>query len=320
MTRRFRARLLNSLFALVASALVAVPCLGAQGLMQLIDRANAAESSGRWSEATRLWQQLHHVAGGDPAPLYLVASAATRAGDAKTAMHALHQAISEGFVPHRPLATDSALVGLHVQREWPELVRQAKSVEAGRDSTLRVELLELARRDQKGRAGIDSIFARYGMPSPQADSALARMAASDSPVQARLQEIIRTRGWPGRRLVGDDAAHAAWLIAQHMDAAEQRRLLPLMQAAAKRGDARGADVALLEDRVATEDGGLQRYGSQLKAPRPGEPPELYPIDRPECVPQRRAAVYLEPIESYLEHFGVKWEGAGSKRCEEKRET
>lgn len=163
-----------------------------------------------------------------------------------------------------------------------------------------------AASDQQGRAGIDSVLRRHGVPSPQAESAFVRMAAIDSPVQERLRAIIASRGWPGRSLVGDDGAHAAWLIVQHMGEAHQARLLPLLQAAVRRNEARAADAALLEDRVRTSRGLPQRYGSQLRPSRPGEPARLDPIDKPECVDRRRAAVKLAPIATYLAHFGVTW--------------
>ena len=308
---------LPRVLATVASVIVATlatPHLArAQGFATLIARVNAAEDSGRPAEAAVLWRRIHEGAAGDPIPLYMAARQLALAGDRARAIATLRQAIADGVVPPYGVERDTNLASLRTHPRWPALVRQQQRASAARDTALRRELLALAEHDQAGRAGIDSILRVHGVPSPQADSAFARMAASDSPVQARLLEIIRARGWPGRRLVGDDAAHAAWLITQHMPFAEQRRLLPLVQAAVKAGDARASDAALLEDRVATEDGGLQRYGSQLKPPKPGEPPALYPIDRPECVDRRRAAVKLPPLAEYLEHFGVTWE-APKKKC------
>src|SRR5690349_20618500 len=92
------------------------------------------------------------------------------------------------------------------------------------------------------------------------------MTAADAPVQARVREIIRARGWPGRRLVGDDGAHAAWLIVQHADTAYQRAALPLLLAAVRRGDARAADASYVDDRVRKAQGRPQRYGTQLEFP------------------------------------------------------
>jgi hypothetical protein len=256
------------------------------------------------------------VAEGDPVPLYLAARSAVKAGDHAGAIAALRRAIGNGFVPRWPLAEDSTLAPLRAHADWKALVRQAAAAAAARDTVLRQELLAIAARDQSGRAGLDSIFRNFGVPSPQADSAFARMAAIDSVVQARLRAIVAERGWPGRRLVGDDGAHAAWLVTQHMDGAEQRRLLPLVQRAVARGDARAADAALLEDRVRTNHGRAQRYGSQVRPPKAGAPPELFPIDRPECVDRRRAAVQLAPLASYLAMMGTTWTPPAGTRCTE----
>ena len=287
----------------------------AQGLIERVNAANAAEGAGRFADAARAWRGIHDVGEGDPVPLYLVAQNATRAGDRAGAIAALRQAIADGFVPRRPLDRDSTLAPLRTHRDWPALVRQAERAAAARDTALRREILELARRDQEGRAGLDSIFRAHGVPSPPADSAIARMEAIDAPVQARLRELVAAHGWPGRALVGDDAAHAVWLIVQHMPDSAQRRLLPLLQAAVRRNDARAAEAALLEDRIGTSDGRPQRYGSQLRPPKRGEPPEPYPIDKPECVDRRRAAVKLAPLASYLAMFGASWTPPPG-RCDE----
>ena len=302
----------------VARAQVMPDVARAEGLLARLDSVNVAEEAGRFAAAARHLRRVYEVAEGDPTPLYLVARNLTRAGDRAGAIAALRQAIADGFVPRWPLPEDTTLRALRTHRAWPALVRQAARAAAARDTALRRELLELARRDQEGRRGIDSVFRAHGVPSPQADSAIARMTAIDTVVQARLRAIVAVRGWPGRRLVGDDAAHAAWLLVQHMEPEHQRPLLPLIRAAVRRGDARAADGALLEDRLGTADGKPQRYGSQLRPPKPGAPPELYPIDRPECVERRRAAVKLPPLASYLAMMGAEtvWTPP-TKRCTER---
>jgi hypothetical protein len=144
------------------------------------------------------------------------------------------------------------------------------------------------------------------MGSPEAEAANRALAAADAPLQARLRAIVSARGWPSRRLVGDDAAHAAWLILQHSDSAYQRKMLPVIRARVLRGDVRAADGALLEDRVRMGQGRKQRYGSALRyTATPGAPPVLYPIEAEECVDQRRARVLLPPLSDYLAMFGVK---------------
>jgi hypothetical protein len=55
----------------------------------------------------------------------------------------------------------------------------------------------------------------------------------------RLRAIIAEQGWPGRALVGDEGAEAAWLIAQHADRQLdfQREALALLERAVHDGDA-----------------------------------------------------------------------------------
>ncbi|HEX5724923.1 MAG TPA: DUF6624 domain-containing protein, partial [Longimicrobiaceae bacterium] len=200
---------------------------------------------------------------------------------------------------------DSVLRALHGDPRWPPLVADADARHAALDSVLRRELLGLAERDQANRQGIMELVGRFGRGSPQVDSAEAAMAAADAPLQARLREIVRTRGWPGRRLVGDDGAHAAWLVVQHMDAAYQREVLPLLLDAAARGDARPGDAAYLEDRVRMADGRPQRYGTQLRLPEAGGgAPVLHPVEDEPCVDRRRAEARLGPLADYLRELGV----------------
>src|SRR5438105_10882637 len=60
-----------------------------------------------------------------------------------------------------------------------------------------------------------------------------------------LRGVIDEWGWPGRSLVGEDGAHAAWLLAQHSDhdPAFQRRCLDLLEVAVARGDAGKSNLA-----------------------------------------------------------------------------
>jgi hypothetical protein len=302
-----RSRISRVLVALLATVHLGFPRIAAaQQLFELARRAQIADSSGRYPEAMRLWRRVFAFNGGDPAPLYPLAQSAARAGERNAAFAALQHAIEHGLaVPGDVVATDPALQTLHGDRRWPALLAAIRCRAARRDTVLRAELLRLAERDQQHRVGVEGLVRRAGRGSREADSAEAALAAADAPLQARLKEIVRTRGWPGRRLVGDDGAHAAWLLLQHADSAYQRALLPVVQRAVQRGDARAADAALLEDRVRMTAGRPQRYGSALRSsPTPGAPPTLAPIEDEPCVDRRRAAVQLPPLADYLALFGV----------------
>lgn len=89
---------------------------------------------------------------------------------------------------------------------------------------------------------------------------------------ARLKEIIARQGWPGRSLVGEDGADAAWVIAQHADRHHEwrRAWLPLLEKAANDGEADPRHFARLADRVALVDRGTQLYGTWAQAGPAGD--------------------------------------------------
>lgn len=304
--------------ALIVTALTLVfapsPAAG-QLVYDFARQASSADSAGRFAEAARLWYRVYQVNGGDPSPLYIASQSAARAGDKRTAFSGLRRALDEGLaVPVAALQTDSAWMSLRDDRRWRALVALAARRWSQRDSALRVELLSLGERDQQNRRSIDSIVRSAGRGSPKAQAAERKLAEADAPLQTRLRAIVNRYGWPGRRLVGDDAAHAAWLLLQHSDTTYQRLMLPLIRERARRNDVRAADAALLEDKVRVAEGRPQRFGSALRyTSTPGAPATLYPIEAEQCVDVRRAKVLLPPLADYLRMSGVTY-NPPRRRC------
>src|SRR5947207_306251 len=108
--------------------------------------------------------------------------------------------------------------------------------------------------------------ARSAVPQGGRD-AFQRALAVDEDNAAWLDKVLDTVGWPGRSLVGEEGAHAAWLLAQHADRRPglQRRCLQLLEAAVAAGEAAAADLAYLTDRVLLASGEAQIYGTQFTA-------------------------------------------------------
>jgi len=95
--------------------------------------------------------------------------------------------------------------------------------------------------------------------------------------------------------VGEEASRAAWLVAQHADTqlSVQRLALRLLGEAVVRGEAPVQQLAMIEDRVAVTEGGLQRCGTQAADVVEGRP-VLWPVLDPSRLDERRAEVGLEP--------------------------
>jgi hypothetical protein len=119
----------------------------------------------------------------------------------------------------------------------------------------------------------------------------------------RLREIVREHGWPGISLVGEQAADAAWLLAQHADRQLdfQREVLPLLKRAVKAGEAKPSHLAYLTDRIRMAEGRYQCYGTQIGDIREGTAIP-WPIADAETVDDRRRDVGLQPLADYLSGF------------------
>jgi hypothetical protein len=152
------------------------------------------------------------------------------------------------------------------------------------NDALRVELLECAGRDQAAR---ESLKPAYDMQQWE-----QIVEPVDQANTARLRQIVAEHGWPGYHLVGEAAAHAAWLLAQHAPPAFQEGCLPLLEDAVACGDASPRDLAYLRDRVQMHRGQPQIYGTQYLV-KDGVL-TLWEVREPASLDQRRAALGLQP--------------------------
>ena len=188
------------------------------------------------------------------------------------------------------------VAGLALAR--PKYARGAEPRQAENES-LRRELLRMKDRDQRARA-------EY-MTRPDEDHA-ARLKALDAQHSERMKAIVGRYGWPGRRLVGTDGAHAAWLLVQHAtaDLELMKHCLELMECAAAAGDASRADLAYLTDRVRMLEGRPQLFGTQFREDSDG-PLQPYPIEDEARVDQRRKSVGLPTLAEYEKQLRAYYE-------------
>ncbi|HYH14596.1 MAG TPA: DUF6624 domain-containing protein [Flavisolibacter sp.] len=112
----------------------------------------------------------------------------------------------------------------------------------------------------------------------------------------RLSEIIKKYGWPGKSMVGEEAAYAAWLVLQHAIAHPtlQRHCLTLLKPLVLTGEVGALEVAMLEDRIRSFEDKPQLYGTQFDWNEEGEMSPL-PIDDPLLVDERRRQLGLRPL-------------------------
>ncbi|MCC7075264.1 MAG: hypothetical protein IT383_28385 [Deltaproteobacteria bacterium] len=113
---------------------------------------------------------------------------------------------------------------------------------------------------------------------PASSPAGERFARIDGFTRATLSRLIGKSAWITLSRYGEEAAQAAWLIAQHADndVYFQRDVLARLEKLLPSGEVKRDNYAYLWDRVAVNEGRKQRFGTQGSCTGPGrwEPREL----------------------------------------------
>lgn len=215
------------------------------------------------------------------------------------------------YMNYDHITTDSDLDNLHDDERWEEvldLVKANKEIaEANYDKPLVAKLDSIFKDDQGLRRQYRDVEEEYGRNSEEIKALWKQIAQKDSLNLIKVRKILDTRGWLGEDIIGRNGNSTLFLVIQHADLEIQKKYLPMMREAVKKGNARASSLALLEDRVALRQGKKQIYGSQIgRDPETGEH-YLSPLQDPDNVDQRRAAVGLGPLQDYISHWNMTWD-------------
>ena len=153
-------------------------------------------------------------------------------------------------------------------REQDELLstrRTLKEVKVVTRPALRIELLDMARRDQEARATMIR-DTRQPLSQEDEDSAWVPVQKVDEDNLRQLKHIVAQDGFPTTTMVGVDGVRAAFLLTQHADSDPlfQENILRVVKRRFPTGEVSGDAFALLTDRVLTAKGLAQRYGTQFE--------------------------------------------------------
>lgn len=209
------------------------------------------------------------------------------------------------------ITTDTDLNSLHKDKRWKPLLEQIKENKAKAELNLNRELAHvldsIQEVDQDGRVRSNKIQEKHGYGSEELKKLWSEIHITDSTNLVKVCEILDKYGWLSPDVVGDNGNRTLFLVIQHSDLATQVKYLPMMREAVKKGAAQPSHLALLEDRVALRQGNKQIYGSQISSdPKTGEA-YVQPLDDPDHVDERRAAVGLEPLAKYVKYWKIKWD-------------
>lgn len=157
------------------------------------------------------------------------------------------------------------------------------------NTALSEELIKMAKEDIQLRNKLATVGSPFNSYHP-------RLKALHDRNAKRLDELVEKFGWPGKSKVGEEAAHAAWLILQHAIAhpALQRKCFPLLVEQVQAGDISPHEMAMLEDRIRCFEGRPQRFGTQFDWDEHQLMSPL-PVDDMKLVEERRMNIGLRPM-------------------------
>jgi tetratricopeptide (TPR) repeat protein len=231
------------------------------------------------------------------------------AGNPEKALDRLEDAIEKGWIDVNWTQKDTDLTSLHALPRWATIIadlqKKSDAYEAGLNKPLMAELRQIQETDQKYRMMMDSIEQEFGWESKEMQELWKKQSDADSINLQKIEAIIAEHGYPGKSLVGNRLANATFLVIQHADLEIQEKYLPILQAAADKGELRKSSLALLIDRIEMRNDRPQIYGSQVIRNEETGNLEPYTIKDPEQVDKRRAEVGLGPLKDYLARFGIK---------------
>ena len=291
--------------------------LWGQDYKTLVRDAERHYAQKEFAQAYSLYQQAFLLKAESSEDLYNAACVAALASERKQAFKWLYAAIDKGWVNTSHLQKDTDLATLRDGKDWAKLTkamqRKADKIEAKYDKPLRAELLAIFDSDQTIRHEYIAAIQQHGNKSPQADSLLRIMAQRDSLNQQKVIAILDKHGWVGSDKVGGQATHTLFIVIQHADITLQQKYIPLLREAVRKKQASGNALAFLEDRIASNTGKLQRYGTQIAYAPTTEEPYVYPIDDPDNVDARRAELDMSPMEEYVKRWKINWDVATYKQ-------
>jgi hypothetical protein len=261
--------------------------------------ADAAYEAKQWAACAEQWMTIARtVEQSNPhRALYKAAGCYALDGKLDLAFATLGASIAAGRHAFRRLETDPDFVGLHGDPRWARMVAAMKEQRAAWEETLKApelrrELLAMFEEDQAARWAY--LASQKGQDEAAATQLGRKVEAIDRKHTAALKAVIARYGWPGKSLVGEDGANAAWTLAQHadLDRALQRDVLARMQSMVECGEVDATDYAYLYDRIAVAEHRPQRYGTQLSGAEPA------PIEDEANVDARRKAIGLSSMAEY----------------------
>lgn len=282
----------------------------AQSFKELIKDGNQLYEEQNYLESAKVFEKAFLIEEGTSSNYFRAGRAWALTGDTTRSIQNLKLMADKGWIGLKHLKRDKALMSLHSVKGWEEVLSKVQSniddYEKDFDKPLKAQLEQIYIRDQTLRQLYRDAEEKFGRESEEMTYFWSLVSEQDRINEIEVAEILEEKGWAGVSLVGGRANAALFMVIQHAPLEIQEKYLPLLKASALKGESNGNHLALLEDRIQVRNGKKQTYGTQFTTDEKTGKQIVYDIWEPEYVNQRRKAVGLGPIETYLKKRGIEW--------------
>ncbi|MEM7104426.1 MAG: DUF6624 domain-containing protein [Bacteroidota bacterium] len=285
-------------------------------------KGDKAYDKAAYIDAISYYLKAFDISEADPGDAYNLACCYALVKQEQNAFQYLELAINNGWTNDAWMKKDSDLNYLHGFPEWEAVVSQTadkrKQLESALNAELRDELLAMQEIDQEARRTVIKLLESYDRSDLKVKEQIDKIRSIDHQQTARLKAIVESYGWPGKTLVGQEGANAAWLIAQHADRQPefQAYCLQKMDKLLETGEVSRRDYAYLHDRVQCAKGEFQLYATQaIRDPESGEL-IFQPIEDESELDFRRASMNLiQTAAEYAEAMGFEYQPLSREEAE-----
>jgi hypothetical protein len=262
----------------------------------LVIIAKQTYKEGNYRLSAEHYHNAFQVFGGKayPQDRYMSAKAWSLIGVYDSAFFALFRlAEKSNYLELNMLLKEKAFLSLLTDDRWLQLLHLINPRNEVYNDSLAILLSEIRENDQKYRHMLDGVRNPYGQePSDTFKSILKKIVFYDSLDLLLVSSIIDKYGWLSQNEVSSEGNSALWLVIQHADLEVQVKYFPIMKEAVKNGKAKQSELAYLEDRILMRQGKKQLYGTQYKLNPTSHQMELWDIEDPINLNNRRHSVGL----------------------------
>jgi hypothetical protein len=178
--------------------------------------------------------------------------------------------------------------------------------EAQINEQLKEQILDMVRLDKALRDSVYYASQTHGWSSKITLTYVESQKIIDKENRDNFEELVTKHGWPGKSLVGEEAAKGALVLLQHADSALQEKYLVKVIYAANRKEVPWSEVAYIQDGILMKKGKKQLYGTryEVKFEKDRKYFVLWPIEDEKNVEARRKKIGLRPLKEAAKDYGI----------------